>query len=208
MLQTKDDPNFADHPIHGIKGQVEFYTVVMRYVRQKRTAIDAGAHIGLWTRMLSTSFHEVYAFEPVPENFQCLKANTADCNNVACFNVALGAHKGTVEMTITEGENSGTWHVQPSVSAKTPLVTLDAHCEKLCSDVDFIKIDVEGFEGFVASGATEILKRDKPVVCFEDNGLGARYYEQDWLDPKEVLEKLGYRRLSRIRRDEVWACTR
>lgn len=205
MKQPANDPNFAEHPIHGTKGQHEFFTAVLRHVRQRRTAIDAGAHIGIWTLLLSTQFKEVYAFEPVRENFECLKENTKDRANVACFQVALGAHEGTVGLTVGEGENSGTWHVHPN--GKTRLVTLDKFGSGIIENVDLLKVDVEGFEGFVVSGALEVIARDKPVVVFEDNGLGPRYYETDWLDPKEVLESIGYRRLSRIRKDEVWACS-
>jgi FkbM family methyltransferase len=206
LKQPRNDLNFAEHPIHGIRGQAEFFAAVMRHVRQRRTAIDAGAHIGIWTRMLSASFKEVFAFEPQHENFDCLKANVSDRDNVACFQVALGAHKGTVGLTVNEAENSGMWHVSPV--GKTQLDTLDGLCSGLVRDVDLIKVDVEGFEGFVLSGALEIIARDKPVLVFEDNGLGAKYYEHDWLDPKEVLENAGYRRLSRIRKDEVWVCLR
>lgn len=204
MQQPRNDPNFAEHPIHGIKGQYEFFAAVMRHTRRRRTAVDAGAHIGIWTRMLAGKFKEVYAFEPVRENFECLKANTSDLNNAVCFQVALGAHKDKVEMTVGEGSNSGMWRVQPSLDASVPLVKLDDFGSKMLAGVDLIKIDVEGFEGFVVRGALEIIKRDKPIVVFEDNGLGPRYYEQDWLDPKEVLEKAGYRRISRVRKDEVW----
>ncbi len=204
MKTPANDPNFAEHPIHGIKGQHEFFAAVMRHVRRRRTAIDAGAHIGIWTVLLSTLFKEVYAFEPVRENFECLKENTKERANVACFQAALGAHEGTVGLTIGEGENSGTWHVHPN--GKTRLVTLDKFAGGIIENVDLIKIDVEGFEGFVISGAFEMILRDKPVIVFEDNGLGVRYYETDWLDPKEVLERAGYYRVSRIRKDEVWAC--
>jgi len=200
------DPGFAQHPVHGLHGQTSFFTAVMRHVRHRRTAVDVGAHIGIWTSLLANSFREVYAFEPVLENFECLRANTKHLSNAACFQVALGAHTDKVDMAIDEGCNSGTWHVRPA--GTTPLVTLDKFCAKMLSDVDLMKIDVEGFEGFVLSGAMETIKRDKPVIVFEDNGLGQRYYENDWLDPKEVLEKIGYRRLSRIRKDEVWCSTR
>lgn len=204
MRQPEKDPNFAEHPIHGIKGQHEFYAAVMRHVRKRRTAIDAGAHIGIWTTLLSAEFKEVYAFEPVRENFECLKENTKERTNVACFQVALGAHEGTIGMTVGEGENSGMWRVRPS--GKVRLVTLDKFSHGLIENVDLMKVDVEGFEGFVLRGAIEIVQRDKPVIVFEDNGLGPRYYETDWLDPREVLEDLGYYRVSRIRKDEVWAC--
>lgn len=206
MQQPASDPNYESHPVHGIHGQTSFFTAVMRHVRQRRVAVDAGAHIGIWTRLMAASFREVYAFEPVLENFDCLRANTHDLKNVARFQVALGAHKDQVDMTLDEGCNSGTWHVKPI--GNTPLVTLDRFCVGMLCNVDLMKIDVEGFEGFVISGAVETIKRDKPVVVFEDNGLGTRYYESDWLDPKEVLEKIGYRRVLRIRKDEVWSSIR
>ena len=47
-------------------------------------------------------------------------------------------------------------------------ITLDKYVQKKgIAKVDFLKIDVEGAEGFVLDGATNVLNRDKPVLLLE-----------------------------------------
>ena len=47
-------------------------------------------------------------------------------------------------------------------------VTLDSFVsQKKISRVDFIKVDVEGYEKFVLAGALETLKKDRPLLLIE-----------------------------------------
>ena len=41
-------------------------------------AIDGGAYVGSWTRILCQNFERVIAFEPVFKNYECLKKNVPD----------------------------------------------------------------------------------------------------------------------------------
>jgi hypothetical protein len=82
------------------------------------------------------------------------------------------------------------------------MVSLDYMAET-CHTVDFIKIDVEGFELEVLKGATGLLARCKPVVVMEckefsppRNGGTARAVE--------FLTNFGYRSVGGIRNDRVF----
>jgi FkbM family methyltransferase len=44
-------------------------------IRQWRTAVDVGAHVGLWTMTLAKCFSRVVCFEPMPTNRECWIAN-------------------------------------------------------------------------------------------------------------------------------------
>jgi hypothetical protein len=83
-----------------------------------------------------------------------------------------------------------------------PIDTLDHQVtERKMSKVDFIKIDVEGFEQAVLEGAVATLERDHPVLFIE---LAARIPERSYVNPhfRETLawlEGKGYR---------VWRCRR
>jgi len=39
----------------------------------RRTAVDIGAHVGTWTKVMAEHFDSVVAIEPVWENFECLQ---------------------------------------------------------------------------------------------------------------------------------------
>ena len=196
METPAGDPGFLDSPQHGLEAQLATLRRVVPYAKQRRTALDIGAHIGTWTNGLLNEFASVLAFEPQDENFRCLAINAPGAE---LFKVALSDSYGGVAMA-QHGANSGCWRVAPGTSVSTyPLDQLGLR------DVDFIKLDVEGYEGRVLAGAARTIEASRPVIFFEDNGLGEKIYGADWVDPKHVLTGLGYRRVERIRKDELWA---
>jgi len=200
MKSPARDPHFATNSVHGYWAQEPLIKRVLSFVPQRRAAVDVGAHIGVWTQMLAAQFKQVYAFEPVAENFECLRANV-DQPNVHLHAVALGAGCGFCDLTLPTGGNSGTWRTKHRVG-ETLVVPLDAHG---LLDVDLIKIDTEGTEGEVLQGARELLERCHPHVFFEDNGLGQKYFGKDWANPRSVLEEFAYVRIARLQKNELWA---
>jgi FkbM family methyltransferase len=195
------DKGFPFSGMHGTEAQQELIRRATRYVSQTRTAIDVGAHIGLTALALAKQFSVVHAFEPVEENFLCFVANTGFCDNINAYNVALSAKNGEpYEMRLPEKGNSGCWYLESS--GQRTARTLDSYN---FDHVDFIKLDVEGSEGFVLEGAVRLLKRCLPAVLFEDNGLGQKYYGAAWVDPKSILAPLGYAPVMKIHKNEVWA---
>ena len=42
-------------------------------------ALDIGAHVGIWSRQLVTKFHNVYAWEPIESNCECLILRSISC---------------------------------------------------------------------------------------------------------------------------------
>lgn len=195
------DAEFAKSPMHGEAAQRIIFREVLPFLKDRRVAIDVGAHIGLWTAMLARTFRHVKAFEPVHENYKCLESNVMEYN-VDMYNAAIGEANGSCEMKLKESkDNSGCWHAEPG--DEIPVFALDAFEYPL--PVDFIKIDVEGAEGSVLAGANHILRYDRPVVIFESNGLGQKNMGAKWINPKEVLIAHGYLCRAKLRRDEIWS---
>jgi FkbM family methyltransferase len=193
------DPTFAKSRQHGEVAQREQYHEVMRFVKSRRTAVDAGAHVGIWTRLMAADFASVLAFEPNRENFACLQQNSLALGNTAVIRCALGASSDKAALAMPEHGNSGMWHLVPG---------LDLNIRALdgleLTDVDLLKIDVEGFEGQVLLGARQTITASKPVVVFENNGVGQKYYGAAWVDPKPILKSLGYKLRFHWRKDEIW----
>ena len=145
-----------------------------------RHAIDVGANVGLWARDLCEQFAKVTAFEPIEDFRACLMENVRAAN-LHIEPVALGNRNGTTEMIRVAG-NAGHTHVDPtSQSGHTEIRTLDSYD---FDDVDYIKIDCEGYEYEVAEGAKQTIMRCRPRICVEQkpHGIfGNQYRARDLL---------------------------
>jgi len=171
----------------------------LAYVKNFRIAIDIGANVGLWARPLASQFREVIAFEPVPVFLQCLKRNMLQ--NTKVFEVALGNEFGTVDMIITE-KNMGQTHIDINSIGKgsTPLTRLDTYN---LEEVDYIKVDCEGFELPVLQGGEDTIKRNRPVIVVEQKPHP--YYSEKWGQTAalDYLKSLGMIILDRVNDDHV-----
>jgi FkbM family methyltransferase len=152
----------------------------------KRTALDVGAHVGLWSRDLVKHFEKVIAFEPIAEHRECLKKNVLD-ENLEIRSVALGEFIGTTDFKYYK-ENSGKTHRIDG--DKYDIVTIDS---LNLNDVDYIKIDVEGFEKQVIMGAHETIQRCHPRIVIEIKKLDHIAKGQE-LDAQNHLLSIGYKK--------------
>ena len=148
--------------------QIKKLREAMKWCKQFRTAVDVGAHVGLWSMHLAGKFEYVYAFEPVPQFQQCYAENVWQENCRLNFS-ALGATSGHVTMVVPElhgGIDSGGTHIGivRTDGQGIAMKTLDSFG---FDRVDFLKLDVEGYELEVLKGAVETLKRCKPCVIVE-----------------------------------------
>jgi FkbM family methyltransferase len=144
----------------------------LAYVKAWRVAVDVGAHCGLWSMHLARRFDVLHAFEPVAKHRECFELNVraggrAEIRLHAC---ALGAKDGSVRME-TAPTSSGDTRI--AGAGDIPLKRLDDHA---LGDVDFVKLDCEGYELFALQGGEEMLKRCRPCVIVEQKpGRGQRF---------------------------------
>ena len=143
--------------------------------------LDVGANIGLTALVLSQICPrgQIAAIEPLPRSFKYLKRNVSEAGaiNLKIFNFALGSSEGSVLM---QGHPSNfacsfiadNYRIPGSdhFSQEVPVRRLDEAFSELSLDrLDFMKVDVEGFELEVFRGAREILNTYKPIVFLEMN---------------------------------------
>lgn len=167
----------------------------LRHVKQFRTAVDGGAHVGSWTRYLAKRFATVHAFEPQTENFDCLVANTSDLVNVYLSKTALGDEFKKARME--PGNNTGCWHLADGDDVYVN--TLDS---REIHNVDYLKLDVEGYEYFALKGAEETVKRSHPIIQIEEKKLPHSY---ECPPARELLKQWGYMQIDQYGRDIVFA---
>lgn len=149
---------------------------IKQYCKPNFTLFDIGANVGNTTENLSQLVPKgsVYAIEMDTNTFNSLSQRDFTNKNVQLINVALSDKEGEVTIYSGTGDsctyniigNSTCAHMKfdhvPRGTVKC--VTLDWLVSKLKVQPDIIKIDVEGAEGRVVSGAKNTLLGCKMVI--------------------------------------------
>lgn len=135
-------------------------------LRPGMRVVDVGANIGYYTLLFHSvvgSAGEIICIEPSPENLVELRRNiTANhFKNVVIHESPVGDRCGPVGLK--SGINSGIVAAGTGTYA-AELRRLD---DVVREPVDFLKIDVDGFELQVLEGARQLLERDHPVLFLE-----------------------------------------
>jgi len=141
---------------------------------------DVGGNVGGWTVAAKQSWPgaQVHVFEPSQKHLEQLSRAIDGLKSITINPVALGATAGTATLykdseitglaSMTRRDIS---HVGLSmdITESITVETLDAYCEEnKISRIDFMKIDVEGHELDVLSGAKRMI---------EGNSIGAIQFE-------------------------------
>jgi len=100
-----------------------------------------------------------------------------------------------------ELENTGATHVSSNTNDldKVELKKLDDY---ELTDVDFIKIDVEGYENQVVLGAKETLLRNKPIIIVEQKGFSDRFNETQF-EAVDTLKSYGAKVIDQVVKDYI-----
>lgn len=132
---------------------------------------DVGANIGLYS--VPASFRvgaagRVVCFEAHPVMCGFLRANVArNCgSNVTVENVAVGSVTGSARMAFNRS-NPGETRVALDEEAgeAVAMVTLDEYCARSdIARIDYMKIDVEGYESTVLRGARRIVEASPDIL--------------------------------------------
>ena len=172
---TSDDA-FLDHIKNGF--EPEMVKLFKTLASDSEVVLDIGANIGCTAILFGELAKSVYAFEPSPSTFRFLEKNIANSGlrNVFLQNIGLGAEPGEFTLTVAPSNRHGAYvsnQTQASAGHFVENIVIRRVDEVLkplnLPKVDFIKIDVEGFEGQVLRGAVQTLSTHRPVVVLELN---------------------------------------
>ena len=142
-----------------------------RMVGPGAVIFDVGANFGYYALMLAAALRgvcTVHAFEPTEATFQRLSRHIAlnRMNCVHAHRLALSDAPGTASMRGRNG-NSGAAFLEPG-NGEVQVTTLDEFVREWgIGRVDFMKIDVEGFEERVLRGGERALRELRPHILFE-----------------------------------------
>lgn len=181
------------NPIVEGRGTYQYrkYAAALPWVIKKGHAVDIGAQIGLWSRVMAINFDKVTAFEPLPDHQQCFEMNMKHAlDKVTLHKCALTDAPGFLKMNMPP-KNTGNTHVavEGEAGVEVPARTLDSF--KL-TDIDFMKIDVEGYELPVVKGAKNTILSQRPTIVIEQKPGGqAERYGRRQYDAVDLLKAWG-----------------
>jgi FkbM family methyltransferase len=126
---------------------------------------DVGANEGQSARIYSEQFPEaiVFSFEPVTTTFARLVKNTRNLEHVKPFHIAFGEEVAELDIRLFDQSVRNSLKYGADVTSDGPaervrVTTLDAFvAEHRVEEIDFLKIDTEGFDLEVLRGAETML---------------------------------------------------
>lgn len=148
---------------------------------------DIGAHVGEFSVLasrLAGPNGRVIAFEPVPETYWLLRETLVlnRCEHVMAVQKGICDAVTTAQMNLFQNQYSS-WntmgkplmptpegnYIQPSQTITVSTETIDNYCATHeIAHINFLKVDVEGFEKSVFAGAKRMLCEQRvDYICFE-----------------------------------------
>lgn len=192
--------------ISGVEGEYIFDTIsttndyyekkllenYLPFIKDARVILDIGANIGnhsmFWAKKCEDA--EIHSFEANPEVFDILKNNKISngYEKVSVYNYAIGNCSGYAKIKSIDESNLGATEFETCEDGEFQIEMIDIDSwvkERDFEYIDFIKIDVEGFEGNVVAGMHETIHKYKPIVWIE-------LWPQNASDILEFLTEEGY----------------
>ncbi len=161
-----------------------------KYLKPNFTYLDCGANIGNHSLFFAciAKAKKIFAFEGNPPTYDVLAKNI-ELNNlqniIKAYNCVLGEKEGFAQISHCDLLNiGGTDFAESENTNGIVMKALDSF--SFDSKIDFIKMDVEGFEYQVLRGGKNLLLRDKPILWVES-------FSDNYTKVSQLLSEFGYR---------------
>ena len=184
--------------------------VVKKIIKKGDTVLDLGAHIGYYTLIFAKLVGDkgkVFAFEPEPNNFNLLKKNVEvnGYQNVVLIPKAVSSKTGKHKLYISD-ERSGSYTIIETEKNQKYIeidsVCLDDYFVEFDGKINFIKMDIEGYEGEAIKGMTSLLQKSEWIrilmeftpYLIEEIGMRPEEYISLFNDPDWKIYVLNRRK--------------
>jgi len=162
---------------------------MLQYIVEKYRGVfvDVGAHQGSHSIFIEKfGDFEVYAFEPITDNFRILTENVGlNGVDITTYQYALSDKPAMLKFTLPKGLNNGSWTVTDGewthLVRATTLDTFDL-------PATVIKLDCEGHELEVLKGAEKTIKKRKPVLFIEEDKNNDLKPLHEWLTERGYVQ--------------------
>ncbi|PKP20699.1 MAG: hypothetical protein CVU05_08495 [Bacteroidetes bacterium HGW-Bacteroidetes-21] len=168
------------------------YKILQRNLKADSNGIDVGCHEGefldFFLKFSPAGSH--FAFEPLPPYYENLQAKYGQ--SIRIFPYALSNEAKTTHFNFVKNAPAFSGLKERSYNTSNPgIEKIEVKTERLDNliptdiPINFIKIDVEGAEFMVLQGASQLIKKNKPLIIFEF-GIGASDYYNT--KPEDVFD--------------------
>ena len=163
---------YVPEPVPGIS-ELAMIRFLKWFAGTGRTFVDVGAHIGFYTMALAPGFKRVVSYEPsrFQHGWLVYNRNLNGFDHVECRESALGEDPGTLTLNVLSEDGGCNTLSERVAAAATVQERYAVPIERLddggLTDVDLLKIDVEGFELPVLRGARATIAASRPAILIE-----------------------------------------
>ncbi|MBK8847948.1 MAG: FkbM family methyltransferase [Bacteroidetes bacterium] len=161
------------YPYFKFKQDAHEIELLNENIKKGDIVCDIGANIGFYTKIISRLVGikgYVHAFEPDKKNFEYLQRNCFSLANVSLNPNAVSEQNGTVTVYVSDFLNVDHRTYEPE-SYKTkyemPCVSIDSYLQRN-KKVDFIKMDIQGFEMFALKGMKQCLEYNHQIKLLSE----------------------------------------
>jgi FkbM family methyltransferase len=169
---------------------------IQRLLPKGSVMFDVGTNFGLYALTLAQRLGPtatIHCFEPNPVTYARLTRNISlnPMRNLHPHQLGLGDWEGTARVVSNNDTNSGAASLAEGQG--TLITTLDRFCEEhKIQRIDFMKVDVEGFEPRLLKGGRRSLERFQPMMQFELNPPVLAHAGSSVDEVLALLRSLGY----------------
>lgn len=132
--------------------------------RENAVFVDCGAFDGetvkQFIEVYGEDYQKIYAYEPVPKNYDLVCESLKDYDNVIAFNKGVAGEQAEMRFTSHLADTGNRIH--PSGDKVVPISTID---EDISEPITFLKMDIEGAEQDALLGSKAHIIQDKPQLA-------------------------------------------
>ena len=215
LFKIKEFEIFLDLVTPGISKTLAIYGsreddmkfLISKYLKKDMNVLDCGSNIGfypIFQRKIIGNNSKIFCFEPDDRNYDLLKQNIKyfdKSNNTYIYKKGLAENNDLKNIIITDESNLNTistgkdekFFAKYKVNElkKITCISIDSFIQEVETSIDFIRMDIEGYEVEVLRGMKATLSKMKPRILIE---IHPHFYDNDRNFSNELshLFELGY----------------
>lgn len=174
--------------------------LISKYLKKGMNVLDCGSNIGFYPvfqRKIIGNDSKIYCFEPDDRNYELLKQNIKyfdKSNNTYIYKKGLAENDNQKNIIITDESNLNTistgkdekFFAKYKVNElkKIDCISIDTFIQEINNPIDFIRMDIEGYEIEVLRGMKTTLSKMKPRILIETH---PHFYDKERSFTNELI---------------------